>query len=115
MGEQQSLMFPADSKGLGIDTYAGKNHVEWDPQAAVTPLGQLPFFISFLKTSGLYDDFVAHCPLSCTSPNAPKKRDVLGTMVMSILAGHHRYAHITSLRFDTVNPELLVFTCKINR
>ena len=110
MGELQSLMFPAYSKGLGIDTYAGKIHVEWDPQAAVTPLGQLPFFISFLKTSGLYDDFVARCPLSYTSPNAPKKRDVLGTMVMSILAGHHRYAHITSLRFDTVNPELLGMT-----
>jgi len=49
MGEQQSLMFPAESKGLGSDTYAGKIHVEWDPQAAVTPLGQLSFFISFLK------------------------------------------------------------------
>jgi len=107
MGEQHSLMFPAYSKWIGIDTYAGKIHVEWDPQAAVTPLGQLPFFISFLKTSGLYDDFVAQCPLSYTSPNAPKRRDVLGTMVMSVLAGHHCYAHITSLRFDTVNPELL--------
>lgn len=26
---------------------------------------------------------------------------------MSILDGHQRYAHITSLRFDGVNPELL--------
>lgn len=26
---------------------------------------------------------------------------------MSILDGHHRYAHITSIRFDSVNPELL--------
>lgn len=81
--------------------------MEWDPQAAVTPLGQLSFFISFLKTSGLYDDFVASRPLSYTSPNAPRIRDVLGTIVMSILAGHQRYAHITSLRFDGVNPELL--------
>jgi len=30
-----------------VDTYGGRLHVEWDPQAAVTPLGQLPFFIEF--------------------------------------------------------------------
>ncbi len=32
-----------------VDTYDGKIHVEWDPDAAVTPLGQLPFFIQFLN------------------------------------------------------------------
>lgn len=110
MGEQHELMIPPSKGRVGIDTYAGKIHVEWDPQAAVTPLGQLPFFISFLKVSGLYDDFVASCPLSYTSPNAPARRDVLGTLLMSVLAGHHRYAHITSLRFDSVNPELLGMT-----
>ena len=106
MGENK-LTIPAPSQRVGIDTYAGKVHIEWDPQAAVTPLGQLPFFISFLKVSGLYDDFVATCPLSYTSPNAPSKNDVLGTLLMSILAGHHRYSHITSIRFDSVNPGLL--------
>ena len=106
MGENK-LTVPAPSHRVGIDTYAGKVHIEWDPQAAVTPLGQLPFFISFLKVSGLYDDFVATCPLSYTSPNAPSKNDVLGTLLMSILSGHHRYSHITSIRFDSVNPELL--------
>ena len=30
---------------LSVDTFGGRVHVEWDPQAAVTPLGQLPFFI----------------------------------------------------------------------
>jgi hypothetical protein len=29
-----------------------------------------------------------------SSPNAPCKRDVLGTVVLSILCGHQRYAHI---------------------
>jgi len=37
-----------------VDTYGGRVHVEWDPQAAVTPLGQLPFFIDFLKTAELF-------------------------------------------------------------
>ena len=42
----------------------GRIHVEWDPAAAVTPLGQLPFFIEFLKVSGLFDAWVADCPLA---------------------------------------------------
>ncbi|MFH1215878.1 MAG: transposase, partial [Pseudomonadota bacterium] len=107
MGETTLATRSEFQQPVGLDTYAGKIHVEWDPQAAVTPLGQLPFFISFLKATGLYDNFVETCPLQYTSPNAPSKRDVLGTILMSILAGHNRYAHITSIRFDSVNPDLL--------
>lgn len=39
-----------------------------------------------------------------------RKRDVLGTLLLSILAGHNRYAHITALRADGVNPDLLGMT-----
>ena len=28
------------SKAVEVETYAGKVHVEWDPTAAVTPIGQ---------------------------------------------------------------------------
>ena len=82
-------------------------HVEWDPTAAATPLGQLPFFIEFLKLGGLFDPWVAACPLTLTSPNAPCKRDILGTLLLAVLAGHQRYAHITALRGDRVNAALL--------
>lgn len=40
-------------------------------------MGQMAFFIAFLKTSGLFDTLVASCPLHDSSPNAPSKRDVL--------------------------------------
>lgn len=70
-------------------------------------MGQLVFFAQFLQTADLYDPWIAGCPLRYTSPNAPKVRDVLGTMFLSVLAGHHRYAHVTALRHDTVNPPLL--------
>src|SRR3954463_5106775 len=89
------------------DTLAGRVHVEWDASAPVTPFGQLPFFIDYLKQAGLFDAWVANCPLSLTSPNAPRKRDLLGTVMLSVLAGHRRYAHITTLRCDPVNPPLL--------
>ena len=65
-----------------VDTYAGKLHIQWDETAAVTTLGQLPVFIDFLKTSGLWDEFVAECPLRYTSNNAPSAVDILGTLLM---------------------------------
>src|ERR1700704_2751679 len=92
---------------LAVDTVGGRVHVEWDANAPVTPMGQLVFFAQFLKTANLFDPWVRECPLRYTSPNAPEVRDVLGTTALSILAGHHRYTHITALRHDLVNPPLL--------
>ena len=93
-----------------LDTFAGKVHVKWSPEATVSSLGLMPFFIEFLKTSGLFDKWVEDCPLHYTSGNAPEKRDVLGTLVLSVLAGHWRYAHISAIRGDGVNPGLLGMT-----
>ena len=98
---------PIEMQSAIADTFAGRVHVEWDATAPVTALGQLPFFIDYLKQAGLFDAWVADCPLSLTSPNAPKKRDLLGTVLLSVLSGHRRYAHITALRCDPVNPPLL--------
>ena len=90
-----------------LDTFAGKVQIRWVPDGAVSTLGLLPFFTEFLKTSGLFETFVADCPLEYASSNAPHKRDVLGTILLSVLAGHNRYAHISAIRNDGVNPELL--------
>jgi hypothetical protein len=100
-GEQPPIEDKGPLQGVSLDSFAGPVHVEWDTEAALTPLGQLPFFIDFLKGGGLFDAFVADCPLHYTSPNAPKKRDVLGTAMLSILSGtsvmliSRRYVAIT--------------------
>ena len=44
MGEQNIQAIDRPSR-VAVDTFAGRIHVEWDPDAAVTPMGQLPFFI----------------------------------------------------------------------
>jgi hypothetical protein len=93
-----------------LDTFAGKIYVKWAPEATVSSLGLMPFFIEFLKTTGLFDKWVEDCPLHYTSGNAPEKRNVLGTLVLSVLAGHWRYAHINAIRGDGINPELLGMT-----
>ncbi len=106
-GEQPPIEQDATPAPATLDTWAGPVRVEWDSTAPLTPYGQLPFFIEYLKVAGLFGALVADCPLSYTSPNAPDKRDVLGTTMLSVLAGHKRYAHITALRNDGVLPELL--------
>ena len=107
MGEAKRKALRAPSEAIALDTFGGRIHVEWDPAAAVTPLGQLPFFIEFLKVSGLFEAWVADCPLTYTSNNGSDKRAVLATFLLSILAGHHRYAHITAIRHDGIHPDLL--------
>jgi hypothetical protein len=106
-GERQGEVPQASEATLSLDTFAGKIQFRWAPDAEVSSLGQMLFFIEFLKTSGLFDAWVQDCPLRYTSANAPEKRDVLGTILLSVLAGHWRYAHISTLRNDGVNPELL--------
>jgi hypothetical protein len=110
LGESQIAGNQPAEAVTSVDTFAGKVHVKWAPEAAVSSLGLMPFFIEFLKTSGLFDEWVEDCPLRYTSGNAPQKRDVLGTLVLSVLAGHWRYAHINAIRADGVNPELLGMT-----
>lgn len=107
LGEGETEQFSADKELIPVDTFGGRVYVRWDDTAAVTPFGQVAFFIEFLKTGGVFDDWVNRCPLVYKSSNSPKKRDVLGTILLSVLAGHTRYAHIASIRFDNVNPGLL--------
>lgn len=81
--------------------------VDWDEQAQVTPMGGLVFFASYLETSGLLDGLCKSTPFKYTSPNAPKERDVLSTLLLSVLKGHTRYAQINELRADKVCASLL--------
>lgn len=105
---QGELERPAESgPAATVETFSGKVSLRWDEEAGVTAFGQLPYFVEFLKTSGLFEDWVEDCPLSYSSPNAPAKREVLATLLLSVLAGQRRYAHIDSLRADTLTPELL--------
>lgn len=106
-GELEKAGAAAEAEGCVVATYAGKLRIRWDDSAAVTSLGQMPVFVDFLKTSGLWDGLIADCPLRYTSPNAPRPAEVLGTLLMSVLAGQSRYAHISGLCGDGVNPELL--------
>src|SRR3974377_1400429 len=86
------------NQGQAVETFGGKVFVRWDPEAAVTAFGPVSYFIEFLKANGLRQQGGADCPLSYCSPNAPPKQDILVTILLSVLAGHKRYAHVTTIR-----------------
>ena len=109
-GERQIAVDRPTEAASTLDTYAGKIHVKWSPDATVSSLGLMPFFIEFLKTTGRFDKWVKDCPLRYTSNNASSKRNILGTLMLSVLAGHWRYAHINAIRGDGINPGLLGMT-----
>ena len=48
-GEPEFTPKKSEISALIADTFNGKIHIEWDPQAQVTTLGQLAFFIQYLK------------------------------------------------------------------
>lgn len=93
-----------------LDTFDGRVRVDWDLDRPCTTMGQAAYFIDFLKTSGRFEHLVDGCPLTRSSPNASSNRDVCGTWMLSVLAGHSRYAHVNTLRGDPVLPELLGMT-----
>jgi hypothetical protein len=96
-----------DGIGWPIDTPGGRYFAEFDDGAPVTREGQLIFFAQFLHTAGLWERFVRGTPLAYTGNRGSAVVDVLGTAVLSILCGHWRYAHISAVRGDRLNPPLL--------
>lgn len=103
-GQEDAVEYPAPHR---VETPGGPVYVQWEDDPGITPHGPLTYFLEFLKVSGLWQDFVAECPLTYTSPNAPTKAEILGTILLSVLSGHRRYAHITGIRGDSVLPGLL--------
>jgi hypothetical protein len=103
MGDRDLALQQHEIRGaepMQVDTFGGRLHIEWDTESSATPIGQL-------KNAGVFDDWVGDCPLSYSSPNAPTNRDIHVTWMLSVLAGHKRYAYVTALRGDGVSPQVL--------
>lgn len=106
-GPVKTALAQASEEALVAQTMGGRMHVRWDEASQATPHGQLVFFAEFLATAGVFDRWVDECPLNYSSPNASRKRDVLGTLMLGILAGNRRYAHLAGVRGDAVAGQAL--------
>jgi hypothetical protein len=54
---EQPVVESAPDNPVPVDTFAGRIDVDWDPDAAVTPLGQLPFFIEYVTPKHPHCEF----------------------------------------------------------
>ena len=90
-----------------VDTPGGRFRAQFTPDLPVSSLGQLVFFAQFLAATGAFDALVEGTPLCYHSNRAHAPRDVLGTLLLGILSGHYRYAHLAALRGDDIAPRLL--------
>lgn len=90
-----------------IKTDSGTLHWDFSEHTPITLHGHLPFFAQFMQSGNLFSDWVEDCPLAYSSNNAPKVKDVLGTILLSVLSGHSRYCHSSALYGDEVAPGLL--------
>ncbi len=97
--------FPAGSWPL--DTPGGRFFAEWDADAPVTCEGQLIFFFQFLHVGGRWEEFMRDRPLHYTGNRGSGALNVMATLLLSVLSGHWRYAHINGVRGDGINPGLL--------
>jgi hypothetical protein len=66
------------------DSFSGPVRVEWDREAAQTLLGQLPFFVDFLK-GRLVRCFRGGLSASLSKSERAEKTRRLGTAMLSIL------------------------------
>ena len=83
--DQERAGYPAPHR---VETMGGPVHVSWDEPPGISTQSY-------------------ECPLRRTSPNAPPNQEILGTMLLTILSGHWRYAHIAGIRGDDVLSQLL--------
>ena len=90
-----------------LDTPGGRVYAEWNDDLPVTREGQLIFFFQFLNAGGRWSEFLADTPLQYQGNQGSGAHNVFGTLLLSVLRGHSRYAHINSVRGDGVNPSLL--------
>ena len=91
---ESSPVSKSSSASWPVDTPGGRVHAGWCHDAPMTREGSLLFFFQFLAAGGRWAELVKSIPLAYHSNNASHPRDVIGTLLLSVLNGHWRYAHI---------------------
>ena len=114
MGDATRTSLVSQNGASVLDMFGGRIPVEWDPVTAVTPLGpaclraphrQVPFCIELLTVCGLFEAWVADCPLSYTSHHASEQCAGLATDLLALRAGPHRDAAIPAIGHTGIHPE----------
>ena len=81
----QSLDLSANQTVI-VDTLGRRMRVEWDPEAPVTPLGQLVFFSQFLATAGIFFRIRTNVSIALLQSECPVQTGCLSALRNRFLA-----------------------------
>ena len=89
-----------------IETLGGDYALKWDDETLMGVNVHAALLSQFAKAGGFLDRLVETCPMRLTSNNAPEVRDLIATVMVSMINGATRFRHFDRLRGDTATAEL---------
>ncbi len=89
-----------------IETLGGEYALKWDDETQMSVNAHAALLSQFAKAGGFFDRLVETCPMRLTSNNAPEVRDLIATVMVSMVNGATRFRHFDRLHGDTATAEL---------
>ena len=89
-----------------IETLGGGYALKWDDETQMGLNAHAALLSQFAKAGGFLDRLVETCPIRLTGNNAPEVRDLIATVMVSMVNGATRFRHFDRLRGDTATAEL---------
>lgn len=89
-----------------IETLGGGYALKWDDETQMSVNAHAALLSQFAKAGGFLDRLVETCPTRLTSNNAPEVRDLIATVMVSMVNGATRFRHFDRLRGDAASAEL---------
>ena len=89
-----------------IETLGGGYALKWDDETQMGVNAHAALLSQFAKAGGFLDRLVETCPMRLMSNNAPEVRDLIATVMVSMVNGATRFRHFDRLRGDTATAEL---------
>ena len=80
-----------------IETLGGDYALKWDDETQMGVNAHAALLSQFAKAGGFFDRLVETCPMRLTSNNAPEVRDLIATVMVSMVNGATRFRHFDRL------------------
>ena len=92
--------------GQKIETLGGEYALKWDDETQMSVNAHAALLSQFAKAGGFFDHLVETCPMRLTSNNAPEVRDLIATVMVSMVNGATRFRHFDRLHGDVATAAL---------
>ena len=80
-----------------IETLGGDYDLKWDDETQMSVNAHAALLSQFAKAGVFFDRLVETCPIQLTSNNAPAVRNLITTVMVSMINGATRFRHFDRL------------------